>query len=69
MSERSEILRWVQEEIISEIADMGGDATRRKWWNEAANLLGRLLEVAIEHPEITTSEKLRYYVQSFRDRG
>jgi hypothetical protein len=55
---REDVLRWVQEEILPEIGDMGGDATRRKWWNEAANVLRRLLEVAIVHPEMTTSEEL-----------
>ncbi len=55
---RKDVLRWVQEEIIPEIGDMGGDAARRKWWNEAGNVLHRLLNLAIAHPEMTTSEEL-----------
>lgn len=53
---RTTILRWVQEEIITDIADWGGP--QRVAWNDAANRLHELLDAAIANPSLQTSEEL-----------
>lgn len=55
MVNRASILRWVQEEIISDIADWGGP---QRVWNDAANRLHELLDAAIANPSLQTSEEL-----------